>query len=62
MKKNLKPKCKGPVLVYINELPASPCTYQKQYPEMFNAAFPENPPVACPFPMEIVARVTESIP
>ena len=61
VKKNLKPKCQGPVLVYINELPASPCTYQNKYPEMFSAASPDNPPVRCPFPMEVVAQVNESI-
>ena len=49
-------------MVYINELPASPCTYQNKYPEMFSAAFPDNPPVRCPFPMEVVAQVSESTP
>ena len=29
---------------------------------MFSVAFPDNPPVPCPFPMEVVAKVTESIP
>ena len=50
MKKAMKAKVKGPPATWIGILPANPCDYRAQFPNMYGAVYSESSgPVKCPF-------------
>ena len=61
VKKRFKALARKPQ-AYILELPMSPDTYRKKYPDMYKALYQDAGPVHCPLSYPELAAVTELVP